>query len=136
MAGDKKPLTDASEQRRRCRRFALFQVVILGAAVVTGIGGFALVAASGDGLGALLALWAGLACVGPLLEAAVEYDMIPAAFQPIRKAEYEQLWAKAVQSPYLRAEVERILENRNSITRYEYTCLMEGAAPDGCLPMP
>lgn len=136
MAGTGKRLTETSEPRRRCRRFALFQVLLLGAAVVTGIGGFALVAASGAVLGAVFVLWAGLACVGPLLEAAVEYDMIPAAFRPIRKAEYERLWARAVQRPDLRAEVERILETRNTITRYEYARLMDGIGPDGSLPLP
>ncbi|MFB6359000.1 MAG: hypothetical protein ABEJ96_08390, partial [Thiohalorhabdaceae bacterium] len=87
-------------------------------------------------LGAVFALWAGLACVGPLLEAAVEYDMIPAAFRPIRKTDYERLWARAVQRPDLRAEVERILESRSTITRYEYTRLMEGAVPNGSVPLP
>ncbi|HKJ71803.1 MAG TPA: hypothetical protein VKA55_08645 [Gammaproteobacteria bacterium] len=131
-------LSDLSELRRRCRRFALFQMVILGAAVFTGIGGFALVAASGAVLGAVFALWAGLACVGPLIEAAVEYDMIPAAFRPIRKTEYERLWARAVRHPELRAEVERILEARNTITRYEYARLMgdASATPGGPLPVP
>ena len=136
MAGRKGQSADTTEIRRRCRRFALFQVVILGTAVATGIGGFALVAASGAVLGAVFALWAGLACVGPLLEAAVEYDMIPAAFRPIRKIEYERLWARAVQRPDLRAEVERILESRSTITRYEYTRLMEGAVPNGSVPLP
>lgn len=128
--------TDLTELRRRCRRFALFQLVILGGAVCTGIGGFVLVAASGAVLGAVFALWAGLACVGPLLEAAVEYDMIPQAFRPIRKIEYERLWARAVQHPDLRAEVERILEVRNTITRYEYVRLMEGARPERAVPVP
>ena len=129
-------VSDMTELRRRCRRFALFQLVILGAAVVTGIGGFALVAASGAVLGAVFALWAGLACLGPLLEVAVEYDMIPAAFRPIRKSEYERLWARAVRYPELRREVERILDERNTITRYEYRLLMEGAGGDGALPVP
>lgn len=128
--------SDLADIRRRCRRFALFQLVILGAAVATGIGGFALVAASGAVLGAVFALWAGLACVGPLLEVAAEYDMIPAAFRPIRKNEYERLWARAVRYPELRAEVERILEERNTITRYEYRRLMEGGGGDGALPVP
>ena len=136
MAKTGESLSDMTELRRRCRRFALFQVVVLGAAVFTGIGGFALVAASGAVLGAVFALWAGLACVGPLLEAAVEYDMIPAAFRPIRKIEYERLWARAVQRPDLRAEVERILERRNAITRYEYARLMGGDRPGGALPLP
>jgi hypothetical protein len=118
--------SDVAELRHRCRRFALFQLATLGAAVVAGIGGFALVAASGAVLGAVFVLWAGLACVGPLLEAAVEYDMIPAAFRPIRKTEYERLWARAVRCPELRAEVERILGQRNAITRFEYARLMAG----------
>jgi len=128
--------SDLSELRRRCRRFALFQLVVLGGAVVTGLGGFALVAASGAVLGAVFALWAGLACVGPLLEAAVEYDAIPAAFRPIRKTEYERLWARAVRQPDLRAEVERILAERNTITRYEYRYLMASGPNDPALPVP
>gem|GEM_PF-5811884 len=128
--------SELTDLRRRCRRFALFQVIILAAAVFTGLGGFALVAASGAVLGAVFLLWAGLACVGPLLEAAVEYDMIPGAFRPIRKTEYERLWARAVRHPELRAEVERILAERNTITRFEYARLMRGDRPDGALPVP
>jgi len=128
--------SETAELSRRCRRFALFQLIILGAAVATGIGGFVLVAASGAVLGAVFALWAGLACVGPLLEAAVAYDMIPAAFRPIRKTEYERLWARAVRQPALRAEVERILDKRNTITRYEYARLMGGEPPGPALPLP
>ncbi len=126
---------DIVEIRRQCRRFALFQLFVLAAAVATGLGGFVLVAASGAVLGAVLALWAGLACAGPLIEAAAEYDMIPVALSPIRKADYERLWAQAVRDPSLRGKVERILAERNAITRYEYEHLMEGEDPEiMCLP--
>ena len=119
--------------RRRFQRFALFQLLVLGAAVATGIGGFVLVAASGAVLGAVFALWAGLACLGPLLKVAMEFDAIPASFAPIRKPEYERLWEQAVRSPALRAEVEGILDQRNAITRYEYRRLMGDEDPNTLL---
>ena len=131
--GGSRPSEDSGEIaqiRRRCRRVALFQLLILAAAVAAGLAGFVLVAASGAVLGAVLALWAGLALAGPLIEAAAEYDTIPLAFTPIRKAEYERLWAIAVRDPSLRGKVERILARRNRITRYEYERLLEGGDPE------
>jgi len=125
---------DMGELRRHCRRFALFQLVLLGAAVATGLGGFVLVAASGAVFGAMVALWAGLACVGPLIEVATAFEAIPAAFAPIRKAEYERLWERAVREPRLRAEVETILRRRDVITRWEYRRLMGEEDPG--LPLP
>ncbi|MFP4561028.1 MAG: hypothetical protein ACLFRB_10280 [Thiohalorhabdus sp.] len=124
---------DIQSLRRGFQRFALFQLLVLAAAVATGIGGFMLVAASGAVLGAVFALWAGLACLGPLLKVAMEFDSIPASFAPIHKPEYEQLWERAVRSPELRAEVEDILRRRDSITRYEYRHLMGDEDPNALL---
>jgi hypothetical protein len=103
-------------------------------AVATGLGGFVLVAASGAFFAAILALWAGLACVGPLIEVATAFEAIPGAFAPIRKAEYERLWERAVRDPQLRAEVETILHRRDVITRWEYRRLMGEEDPGPPLP--
>ncbi|MFA9459951.1 hypothetical protein [Thiohalorhabdus methylotrophus] len=125
--------SDIQGVRRRVRRYALFQLLVLAGAVATGLGGYVLVAASGAVLGAVFALWAGLACLGPLLKVAMEFDGIPAAFAPIRKLEYERLWERAVRSPELREKVEGILSERDAITRYEYRRLMGDEDPDTLL---